>query len=580
MKPINNNLLVAPHFPDGEVVNAFLIRMSSYSGSHSLTMACRQLLRRKPGLDGMPSFLGKFHEEVGHLYGDIDTLIDKHTEYNFFCCGLPRSRFAEQRARLIEMHRGPVRLARLPLLFSQTEASYLQCSECEEQQKKEFGFAFVHRRTAAPFVNVCPLHGLELRPKMGHPLLFDGQCQSRLSTHQRNMTIELGRRIEQCMETPALESQYHKDDLLLLMKDANWIGCDQRFHVTAFVKSFTSFFNGAFGDARLSLMCQSEKRVETAVRALTRADKALHPEWCVLFRWFVEEQSFSMSPRTADANVGSPLCRRTISSKLVPLRGEIEVELAKTRNLRATAKAMGLSVPLLTAYCKRYGINIYWRPKVLTEQRASEIEKALKEGLHPNEVANEFNISATSVYRQIAASGLPLPSAKEKSLRTVADKAKWLKVVQENPNASRHALRRMQPALWMRLYRNEGAWLEDTLPAPLPPSPAPRARPPEQLSCKLNAALSEAAELCTSEQRKRMHMSSYRLQNLTGVTPYALKRCENDGSVDKHEESCADFAKARISRLSKAVGRPLKSVSVIAKEAGLRTETVRKVTKK
>ncbi|WP_162259175.1 TnsD family Tn7-like transposition protein [Duganella sp. Root198D2] len=577
---MNNNLLVAPQFPDGEIVNAFLIRMSSYSGSQSFAMACRQLLHRKPGLDGMPSFLGRFHEEVGHVYGDIDTIIDKHTEYNFFCCGLPRSRFEAQRARLIQMHRGPVRLARLPLLYSESEARFFQCAECAEQQEKEFGFTFIHRRTGAPFVNVCPHHGLEIQCKSSRLLLFDRHCKSTLSNYQRIMTMELGKRIEDCMEKPVTESGYHKDDLLLLLKGADWIGSDERFHLREFVDAFTKFFAGAFADERLSLMCLSKKHVESAIRSLTRVEKALHPEWCVLFRWFAEVQPRSTPSCGGSAALGAPHPKKRAHSTTVPLRAEIEAAMARHRTLRATAKTMGLSVPLLSTYCKRYGVKVSWRPKKITAQISSEIVDALRAGMHPNEAAEEFNISPSSAYRLLVESGMPLPTVEAKTLRTEEDKTKWRLLVLEHPNASRNALRRLQPNLWMRLNRNAEDWLEENLPAPLPAGCGVRARPSVQLSSKLNLALADATKACSAADHIRMHMSRYRLQDLTGVTLYALKRCEETGSVERREESREAFVDGRLARLTKSIGRPVQRFSLIAKEAGLRTETVRKALKK
>ncbi|AKZ64648.1 hypothetical protein F506_20100 [Herbaspirillum hiltneri N3] len=133
MKP---NLLVLPHSPDGEILNSLLRRIMSYLDSGSLLKICRQLLERQPGLDGMPSHLGEFQRVFGDTYGDIDTFIENHTEFNFYCCGLRKEKITSQRVRLISMHRGPVRLCRLPLLLGTCDGTYLECPECTEAQKK------------------------------------------------------------------------------------------------------------------------------------------------------------------------------------------------------------------------------------------------------------------------------------------------------------------------------------------------------------------------------------------------------------------------------------------------------------
>lgn len=578
---MNQNIVVAPHFPDGELVNAFLIRVMSYSGSPSLALACRRLLNRRPSLDGMPSSLGKFHEELGHVYGDIDMLIDKHTEYNFICCGLPRGRFAAQRARLIEMHRGPVRLCRLPLLFNKSENSYLQCPECLEQQKKEFGFSFIHRRTGAPFVNVCPVHGLVLRPNSTQLPFFDAQCQTQPNNYQIRMTMELAKRIDQCMETPAEKSKYHKDDLIQLLRNSGWISRDERFHAKEFKSAFSEFFSGAFADDRLVIMCQSEKHVENAIRALLRADKALHPEWCVLFKWFAEEHAH---PNLTQSITSQPVAfarKRAASPVMVPLRETIEVELAKHRTLHATAREMNISASLLSTLCKRHGINVKRRPKILTEHLSNQIRKALKDGMPPAKVAEKFGISVSSSYRQLAAlEDVPLPNEKARSARIETDKEEWLQVIHANPDESRNALRKLHSALWMRLYRQAKDWLEANQPSLRSRASGVNARPPRKLLENFNCAVANAVEMCTAPDKQRINISQYRLVKLAGVTPYALQSCEANGSVEKREERRDDFVSARIARIASKVGRPINKPSVIAKKAGLRTETVRKASTK
>jgi hypothetical protein len=581
MTTINHNLLVAPHFPDGEIVNAFLIRLLSYSGSHSLATASRRLLNRRPGLDGMPSSLGKFHDELGHLYGDIDALIDKHTEYNFICCGLPLHKFPAQRARLVEAFRGPVRLCRLPLLFSRAENCYLQCPECADLQKKEAGFEFIHRRMGAPFVNVCSIHGILLHSASPQMRLFDAKCQGRPTAHQILKTMELGKRIEFCMENPAGESQYQKDEIVALMKTSGWIGDHKRVHLAEFLKQFSGFFKGAFADERLELMCQSCTHIENAIRALLRSDKALHPEWCVLFRWFVEELTYT-GPRSADAlRAYVRPCRSGRRQQVETSREAIEAALAIHKTLHATSEAMNIGVLVLGSLCKRYNLDVSWRPKALTPEMSHEIKLAFEKGMEPSEVAEVFGISVTSAYRQLSIwEDAKLPSEKALAIRIEADKAEWLDVVKGNPGFSRNALRKIRAALWMRLHRNVPAWLEAHLPPPLPRSNGKKTSPPKELIIKLNQAVADAVQVCTDPARKRVHISHSRLRVHTGVTPFALKAFVANGTVEEMAEPRSTFVNARISMAMKLVGRPIERFASAAKKAGLRTETVRKALKK
>lgn len=581
MTTINQNLLVVPPFPDGEIVNAYLIRVFRYSGSHSLHTACRRLLNRRPGLDGMPSSLGKFHDELGHLYGDADSLIDKHTEYNFFCCGLPRRKFSAQRERLVEMSRGPVRLCRLPLLFSRAENCYLRCPECAELQKKELGFEFVHRRMGAPFVNVCSIHGIVLCSASPQWRLFDARCQWQPNARQLLKTMELGKRIEFCMETPAEESQYQKDDIVALMKTSGWIGDHGRVHLTEFLKQFSGFFKGAFADERLELMCQSRTHLENAIRALLRSDKGLHPEWCVLFRWFSEELVYTGPSRANALRSNERLGRSCRRQQLNASQEEIEAALVMHKTLAATAEAMKIGVLALGALCKRYNVNVSWRPKVLTLAMSREIGLAFETGDTPSKVAETFDISLASAYRQLSIlEDTELPSAKALRGRIEADKAEWLDFTKSNRSLSRSALRKMQPALWMRLHRNVPVWHQAHLPAALPHTNGKRTPPDKNLLTKLNQTLVDAVQVCTDPASKRVHVSASRLRLHSGVTPFALKAFVANGAVEEWAEPRSTFVDARISLAIKLVGRPIEKFGSLAKKAGLRTETVRKALKK
>jgi hypothetical protein len=554
---MNPNLVVAPPFPHGEIVNAYLIRVVRFCGSQSLSLACRRLLNRRPGLDGMPSSLGLFHEEIGHLYGSIDTLIDKHTEYHFYCCGLPRGKFASQRARLIEMHQGPVRLCRLPLLFSVSENTYLQCPECAEQQKKEFGFAFIHRRMGAPFVNVCSVHGIPLRPDRGQLPLFDARCQSKPTNYQIQMTRELGKRIEYCMETPVEKSKHHKNDVVQLLKVSGWIGANERMHASEFQKEFSNFFAGAFSDARLDIMCQSETHVLNALRALLGNEKALHPEWCVLFTWFAEEQHFN-SPKRRTPDSAESLRKRISSPNETPSHETVAAAFAEHRTLDAAAKVLGISTVLLSSLCKRYDIAVKWRPKKLDKELSNQVKEAFNNGKSAAEVAKKCGIAVVTAYRQRAAfKDVPLPSEKAKADRTEADKKAWLQLIQENPGAGRTALRDLDPRLYMRLYRSSKAWFDANQPPLCPVTNGARALPPERLVCNLNNAVADADEFCTAPEHSRINKSRFRLRELTRVTDHALRKCLEKGLVEQREETRREFTLARIARIAQRFGRPM-----------------------
>jgi hypothetical protein len=588
---MNPNIVVAPQFPDGEIVNAFLIRVLRYGGSASLAKVCRQLLRRKPGLDGMPSYIGRFYEELGYLYGDLETLINKHTEFNFFACGLPQGRIAAQRTRLIGAHAGPVRLCRLPLLFSVSENSYLRCPECDREQMREFGFTFIHRRHGAPFVNVCPIHGIKLKPSSGQHGFYDARCQTAPNDYQKNMTMELGKRIEQCMEEPAPQSKYHKDGVIRLLKTAGWIGDDGRFCEIKFRTEFAKYFAGAFADIRLEVLCQSERHVGYAARALLRSDRALHPEWCVLFTWFAERNRQRQLLRKS-LESSNLMTRQSAVRNPLPERNAVEAEIGKRHTFTAAAAALGIATTTLITLCGRFDIGVSRRPKKLHPRLLAQIKAALEDGKNLTEVAKECDVSISTAWRQRVVSKIIPPSPEEVQAKHVAiAKHQWLSMIRSNPGVSTTALRKMDGSVYMRLYRGDKAWLESNKPARIAHAVRSQTSLPASLILCLNEALADAAHVCTAPENKRVNISQYRLLKLSRVTPFALQKYEQKELVDKREEDRRKFYLARILRLT---GRPIKRgeskassleesfarrPSGFAKEVGLREESVRKVLK-
>src|SRR4051794_10574716 len=159
----------------------------------SIRPLCHQLLARKTGLDCMPSCLEEFHSSIGHLFCDIDTLLARHTHYHYYCRGLPADKKEEQRRRLLGKVAGPVRLCRLPVLFTPSEGEYMVCPECRIQTVKSYGFEFVHRSSVAPFVSVCSLHGRPLETSAKQGLLFDQMCRSAATSYQLSRAFEFAR---------------------------------------------------------------------------------------------------------------------------------------------------------------------------------------------------------------------------------------------------------------------------------------------------------------------------------------------------------------------------------------------------
>lgn len=569
MQTVIKNILVAPPFPDGEIVNSYLKRLQSYSGPPSLALACNRLLKRRPGLDGMPSGLRAFHEIVGHLFGGIDLLIDRHTDFNFYSSGLSKHRIHVQRERLTEPCIGPVRLCRLPVLFGVTEGAYLQCADCDEEQMRMYGFAFTHRRTGAPFVCICAIHGTQLRPKGEQMLLFDSYCRRSHTSYQIARSIEFGKRVNLCLEARHGQWIYHRDDVQVLLKQSGWLSENGRVYVADLVDRFSKFFSGSFADERLDLLCRSVRYVESALRCLFTPNRNVHPVWCILLAWFAESESRPV-PRT----ISKEAC-----AAVQPTHEMLQLNIESHKTIAAAARAMAISTSRFTCLCKRYGVEIKWRPKKLDRELVSQIDSAYSSGMLPKDVMKKFKVSQATAYRLLVSrkdGGQTLRRSRIE-VRTETDKTAWLRAMSDRPEVPPTELRKLNLALWSRLSRNAKSWLQAHQPPPKGRASQPVAPPPKELLDRLDAALEEAAVRLSTAGQRPVRRSLYRLRLLAGVSEYAFQSARKDDAFSLRGEDRGEFIGRRVRWASREGATDTAPLWLIAKRAGIRHSSMREI---
>lgn len=557
-------MFLIPPFPPGEVVNHFIMRMHRYTADASLSLAYRRLLKRKAGLDGMPSGLKVFHQEIGYLYGDVDQLIDQHTEFNFFCCGLPLEKFERQRQRLLETSNGPVRLCRLPLLFGETVGSYRYCPDCQTSQMREYGFTFVHRLNGVPFVSVCPIHSLPLRVAGEQGLIFDSYCFDEQNAYQRSMAWEYSLRVGRCLEYPAIESGYHINDVLQLLADAGWVRERGRIYLAPLIEAFSSFYSKAFSDVRLDLLTQSPNYIECAVRSLVRSGRGIHPTWCVLLGWFAQCCEYRV--RKIDKT------RRTRESKDLSKDAICET-LAVHRTVGAASKALDIDPARLAFLCKRYGIDCRWRPKKLDESLVTRVREALEKGDKPNAVTAQFGLSLGTVYRILAS----LPEIHARNRRPPKPRigdamAEWLAIRSLFPHATTTDLRRRCQAAWTYLKRNAPGWLSAN-PGCQSSTRSRAARgTPSRLQQALDQSIGTVAAQCYSLGTVPMRLSRYRVQKDVGIGDYGMNKCVSRSVLNS--EPRRDFVVRRTNWAYESMGMRGFKLTTFARLARLRTSAV------
>ncbi|SAK99561.1 hypothetical protein AWB76_07742 [Caballeronia temeraria] len=560
--------LVIPPFPRGQLVNDFLENLFFTDVPRSLLIACRTLLARRPGLDSMPSGLSQFHEVVGHLYGTAYEIADEHTLLSYFCCGLRRCKFAAQTERLINVTPGPVRLTRLPVLFDVLEGEHLWCPECQEEQRRDYGFTFNHRRTAAPFVNTCFKHRCLLRPRSGQYLLFDERCVKTPTPFQLANGFEFCRRVSDCSEQSAECSNYHKDEVARSLIASGWRNESGRLNLREFVDEFCAFYRNAFSDDRLDLLVQSTSLVENGIRGLLREERAVHPVWCILFAWF-SEYCYRTPCRVTKA---------IVERRPPPTADELRAVMQHCGTLSATANALAIGVSKVAVLCRRFGIPASWRPKRVGCETIEAILSSVAHGMSPREVEQKFGLSRSTIYR-ILASHPDILTARRRAIaaRTENAKALWDAATSRLPSLSDTAIRRELPAVWAQLYRHEGAWLQQRQRKLLVNRAKHRNGRPTPLLHRLEAALAQAHESCNQPDKPPVRRSIYELRRRIGVSEYAFRSTLQGSPSLVGSELRKSFVCRRLAWAQTRIADPIQSVSAwkIAHEAKLRLSSIK-----
>ncbi|WP_404980075.1 MULTISPECIES: TnsD family Tn7-like transposition protein [unclassified Caballeronia] len=563
------SLLLRPAFPDGELVNGYLRRVSDLHENQSLALLCRRLLARKTGLDGMPSCLAEFHSSIGHLYCDVETLLSRHTYLDYYSCGLPVNRLGEQRARLLGKLRGPVRLCRLPVLFTPSEGEHLVCTECLLLSAHTYPFEFVHRNHVAPFVTVCGTHGRPLESPGTQGLLFDQLCRSSPTQRQLLCAIEFAKRTTDCIEGGLFGLMYQRENVRRALLEAGWIADGGRIHLAQLIEEFKLFFDSSFADERLALLLSSHDHVHNAIRALMRPDHALHPVWCILLVWFAQDCSYWQH---------RPSVRARQEQVRLPEDHEIAQLLGKHGSLNKVALEAGVDKHRLAMRCRLVGIAFTPRERHVDDSQLKAVTRLFEDGRRPAEIVRLTRMSSATVYRILGA--LPdLLATKRKAAsrrRTDAAKRRWTSLCRANPLAGVANLRAKAPAVYAQLQRNACGWLSQHSPERARSRRRAGSKRAPQLVRTMSLAANLAATECSRRDRPPERRSRYRMQQKLGLSEYAFETTEHDARstslLQSRSEAIANSIDWASRRLPAGLGATLWR---LGKAASLRTSTVR-----
>jgi len=520
----------------------------------------------------MPSCLAEFYSSIGYLYCSVETLLGRHTHLDYYCRGLPQNRLYEQRKRILGKLPGPVRLCRLPVLFTPSEGEYLVCADCCRAAATQYPFEYVHRNHVAPFVTVCSVHGRPLESPREQGLLFDQLCRTSPTRNQLLCSIEFARRTADCIDDGLFGMSYQKDDVRRALTEAGWIADSGRVYLAQLIHDFQLFFLSSFSDDRLTLLINSPEAVEGALRALMRPDRAVHPAWCILFAWFAQECSHWQCTSTTRAKPHVALPDDQVIREL----------LAKHGSLNRAAREVGIDPHRLSLRCRIVGIPFVPRLRVIDEHQLHALTSLLRDGRRPDEIARTMRVSIVTVYRVLAASpNLQSPTRRAVDKRVAAAKRHWLSLCRRAPTAGVTNLRAKAPAAYAQLRRNAPSWLSTHSPRAPQNSRRSGATRCVALVRTLSLAANLAAADCNQDNRPPLRRSRCRLRQKLGISEYALQSSEGAAMSASLLESRGRAIANKVDWAARRLGAGLASPAWrLGKVASLRSATVQRELKR
>lgn len=573
---MTDHFIFKPAFPKDETINSLLERSAACNSGGTLrTEGLRLLKRSRPLLDALPCSIRSFSQAFG-VYGNELQLLEEHTLFNHFACGVVHGRTDEFRTRLLSDSRGPLRPARLPLFFGHGEQECLHCADCDEVNRGRYGFSFTYRQHSAAFVAVCPWHGTVLEPLHRRNTGYDQVCR-KTGKGSDEAIREFAVRMADSIEIPWLTSSYRRTRLVDHLTERGWISESRRCAVSAFLDSFHKSFNDAFGDERLRLLCSERRYAEGALRALFRTDRNIHPVWCVMFRWLADGPRFVERARRY---VEQPSAHKSVPS----LESRLRV-LRLSPSVTQASHILGISKSSLLCLCHEHGIPVSTRPKRIFEAKWREIAQHVLSGISSAEIAAKCGVSLSTVYRVTAATpgGKAANQDTKSKARLLAARQVWQRAVAQHPLCTATELRHRHLADWSYLYRHDRDWL--VLHSPQGGrvhAKDEHVHLPQSLLALAAESIGRGWRGCETGTHLPQRRSAYRLQAITGLSEYALLRfrtmdCElTEGFVPETQPSFV------LRRLFWVANRPLVTSGMKpwrwAKDASLRTSSIVQLT--
>lgn len=482
----------------GETLFSLCSRYHFISGHRTPTQTCTALFgtHRAASAHDVPSHVQTLVDRTQGVLGTAREVILEHTLLPFYFPFHPAPR-CEQWLTQIGTGSSPVLKAQMGLAASQFGASHplKACPICMQLDRNDYGVAYWHVEHQIPGIHICRAHREPLlvatdkvsgQDRFGWILPQQARLQSLTEEeicHNGNHLLAENALALWRLPRPFTFSLDNLGKLYLnklVQLDIahhgtsriNQIRFDQALSDVISANALTTFWPWlASINSQRSLSARLRRMVHPTSGRISRHPlphllliTLLFDSWPHFWSTYEEEES---SPRDDFALVlqTTEPTTKSIGHNSDPRRASLTDAIRSGKSVSLAAKLSGVTVATAMSWAAKEGIATLRRPKVLSTAIRIQLIKQLQGGIDKTIAASSAGISVESVTRLLLTEPGLHAQWREARFSRVQEQSRrsWRKITQAFPTASSSEWRKLNPAVYAWLYRNDRAWLQSSI---------------------------------------------------------------------------------------------------------------------
>lgn len=485
------------HFLSGHHVpsktNSLLFRSARSGSAHDVPAHLQSLVGRLPGL------------------GNAGDVFKKHTLIPFYF-PFQETHRCQTWIEQVVLGTAPHLKAQLGIASSRFGAAHplKACAECMDEDVHQHGAAYWHLSHQLPGVLVCPLHRKDLQTATVKVSGKDRFCWTLPAEVAFNPPPQASvcctaacdlARASLALHALPTEFCFESDRLATLyMRRMVEMGWTRRNDLTVARSAFEPALSRLLHESFMSTVwpwMTTGQGVHTMAERLirisygSRSRESRHPlnhlilqlllfgTWDSFFQEYLNAPSTQSRRQKPLPSTGAQESDSSVYQLNEDRRSRLLEKLNQGVSTTQAANELGITVTTAMSWACAAGIAPSRRPKLLKDPVLRPLIKALSNGEDKQHAAEKHGVSVQTITRVLLTEpGLHQRWSKARFQKEQArSRSAWKAIMTSMPGASSVIWRKLEPAAYAWLYRNDQAWLQEAIAnRSLPPKTSPMRR--------------------------------------------------------------------------------------------------------